>query len=42
VDGVLAVPAAILADLDALAVVLLVLARDVVTPLAFLALERDV
>src|SRR5581483_8383353 len=41
VEGVLAVPAAVLLHLDALAVVLLVLHRDVVAPLAGLAGQRD-
>src|SRR5438477_5244694 len=40
-EGVLAVPAAVLLHLDALAVVLLVLHRDVVAALAGLACERD-
>ena len=42
VDRVLAVPAAVLLELDALAVVDLVLRRDVVAALARLALEGDV
>src|SRR5687768_3394855 len=41
VNGVGAVPAAVLLQLDALAIVLLVLLRDVVAPLALLAGQGD-